>query len=374
MTDLSNLQIGTPGPFLPPWENAAKNARLIDSLGYDSMAFPDHFAGFVPESIWTPDITPLALIQQSPHTFFEMGAIMAACAAVTERVKLISSVTEPIRRNPVLLAQTFLTLDHVSSGRTVMGVGAGEIENIEPYGLTYSGQVGRLREALEIIRRIWSTHEPFDYEGRFYRLKGAVMSLRPALQDQPPQIWIAAHGPKMLGLAAEFGDGWVPTLLRPTDYGQSLKKILSERKKRGKTDPFTAAIWNWCILDDDEAECERLMHTPLAKAFALLYPSSEWKRLGYRHPFGGDFYSLRDYIPMRYDRETVLKAMDEVPDAVLQEFYMCGGSDSIIKKLEEYVRQGLQHIIIWNSTGMFDLDKTRSSYKVMKEVLAYVKG
>ena len=77
---------------------------------------------------------------------------------------------------------------------------------------------------------------------------------------------------------------------------------------------------------------------------------------------------------MRYEREETLKAIEEVPDAVLHEFYMCGGSDSMIEKLEEYVRQGLQHIIIWNSTGMFDLDKTRSSYKVMKEVLAYVKG
>jgi hypothetical protein len=117
-----------------------------------------------------------------------------------------------------------------------------------------------------------------------------------------------------------------------------------------------------------------MMNTPLARAFALLYPSSEWKRLGYKHPFGKDFYSLRDYIPMRYERDTVLKAMEQVPDAVLREFYMCGGADDMIKNLEEYVRQGLQHIILWNSTGMFDLDKTRSSYKVMKEVLAYVKG
>ncbi|RDE12616.1 MAG: hypothetical protein C4K47_07725 [Candidatus Thorarchaeota archaeon] len=374
MTDLSNLQIGVPGPFLPPWENAAKNARLIDSLGYDSMAFPDHFSGFVPESIWTPDITPLAMIQQSPHTFFEMSTIMAACAAVTERVKLISSVTEPIRRSPVLLAQTFLTLDHVSGGRAIMGIGAGEVENVEPYGFSYSGQVGRLKEALEIIERIWSTQEPFDYEGHFYKLKDAVMSLRPAIQDRPPQIWVAAHGPRMLDIAAEFGNGWIPTLLRPSIYGQSLKRILGNRKKLGKTGPFTAAIWNWSILDDDESECERLMHTPLAKAFALLYPGSEWKRLGHKHPFGDDFYPLRDYVPMRCERERVLRAIEEVPDAVLHEFYMCGCCDDMIKKLEEYVRQGLQHIILWNTTGMFDLDKTRSSYKVMKEVLAYVKG
>ncbi len=374
MMDIHDLKIGAPGPFLPPMESVEKNARTLDSLGYDSMVFPDHFAGFVPESIWTPDITPLAYFQQSPHTYYEIGTIMAACAVMTERIQLISAVTEPIRRHPVLLAQTYLTLDHISRGRTVMGIGAGEIENIEPYGLDYSNQVGKLREALEIIRMIWSTQEPFSYDGKYWKLKDAVMSLRPAVEDSPPPIWIAALGPKMLKLTAEFGDGWIPTLLQAKDYGERLKTIQDYRKKLDKTGPFTAALWNWVILDEDMSECERLMREPIARAFALLYPSSEWKRLGFEHPFGKDFYSLRDYIPMRYDRETTLKAMDQVPDDILREFYMLGDAESIIKQLEKYVEVGLEHIVLWNVTGMFDLEKTRGSFKIMKEVLAYVKG
>ncbi len=374
MTDIHDLEIGAPGPFLPPWESVEKNARTIDSLGYDSMAFPDHFAGFVPDSIWTPDITPLAFIQQSPHTYFELGSIMAACAVVTENIKLISAVTEPLRRHPILIAQTFLTLDHISKGRAILGIGAGEIENVEPYGLNYTGQVGKLRESLEIIRKVWNTHEPFSYDGKYWKLKDAVMSLRPAVQDKPPPIWIAAHGPKMLEVTAEFGKGWIPTLLQPKDFGEKLKTINKHRKQLDKSGPFTAALWNWVILDNDMDECERIMRTPLAKAFALLYPSSEWIRLGYDHPFGEDFYSLRDYVPMRYPRERVLAAIDCVPDDILREFYMLGDAESIIKKLEEYVDVGLNHMILWNSTGMFDLEKTRDSFKVMKEVLAYVKG
>ncbi len=374
MRDLQQLEIGTPGPFLPPFESVIKNARLIDDLGYDSMAFPDHFAGFIPESIWTSDITPLALIQQSPHTYYELSTIMAACATVTKRVRLVSAVTEPIRRHPVLLAQTFLTLDHISGGRVILGIGAGEIENIKPYGLDYSSQVGRLREALEIITTIWTTHEPFDYEGRYWQLNGAVMSLRPLVQDRPPPIWIAAHGPRMLRLAAEFGDGWIPTLLSPEDYGRRLREIMTHRYRLNRHERFTAALWNWCVLDPDESECERMIHTPLARAFALLYPSSEWARLGFEHPLGDDFYSLRDYIPMRYDRETILSAIDAVPTEVLHAFYMTGDAEAIIKVLEEYVRNGLEHIILWNATGMFDLNRTKQSYKVMKEILEYVKG
>ncbi|NOR38513.1 MAG: LLM class flavin-dependent oxidoreductase [Candidatus Thorarchaeota archaeon] len=374
MTDIHDLEIGAPGPFLPPYDNVVRNARTIDSLGYDSMAFPDHFAGFIPEEIWTPDVTPLALIQQSPHTYYEMASIMAACAVVTERVQLLSAVTEPLRRHPVLLAQTFLTLDHISRGRAIMGIGAGEIENVEPYGLSYSGQVGKLREALEIITTIWDTHEPFNYDGKFWKLRNAVMSLRPSVEGKPPPIWIAAHGPKMLRITAEYGDGWIPTLLQPRKYGEKLREIEHHRKELNQTGEFTAALWNWYILDEDVSECERMMNTPLAKAFALLYPSSEWNRLGYKHPFGDDFYSLRDYVPMRYDRETTLKAIAEVPDEVLREFYVFGDAEAIIKSLEDYTREGLQHVCMWNATGMFDLEKTRSSYKVLKEVLTYVKG
>ncbi len=374
MVDVHDLQIGAPGPFLPPWDRVKKNAELIDSLGYDSMAFPDHFAGFVPESIWTPDITPLALIQQSPHTFFELSSIMAASAVVTKHVDIISAVTEPIRRHPVLLAQTFMTLDHISEGRAILGIGAGEAENIEPYGLNYSGQVGKLREALEIITTIWQTHEPFDYEGEFWKLKDAVMSLRPSRADRPPRIWIAAHGPKMLNITAEFGDGWIPTLLDPTDYGHRLDQIMKARQRLKKESEFTAALWQWFILDDEPEECRRMMQTPLAKAFALLYPAELWTKLGYEHPLGSDFYSLRDYIPMRYGRKTILKAIDRVPQEILESFYVAGDADSVLDILEEYMKQGLEHIIMWNVTGMFDLERTRSSYRIMKEILEYVKG
>jgi phthiodiolone/phenolphthiodiolone dimycocerosates ketoreductase len=374
MVDIHELEIGAPGPFLPPWDNALKNAKTIDALGYDSMAFPDHFAGFIPESIWTGDVTPLAFFQQSPHTYYELAAIMGACAAVTEKVKLVSSVTEPIRRHPVLIAQTFLTLDHISRGRAILGIGAGEIENVEPYGLSYSGQVGKLRESLQIIRMIWDSHEPFDFKGKYWNMKDAVMSLRPSQEGQPPPIWIAAHGPKMLELAAEYGDGWIPTLLQPDDFGDKLKIILAHRQKLGRTGAFTPALWNWCILDKEPSECDRIMNTPLAKAFALLSPAVEWQKLGYDHPFGDTFHALTDYIPMRHDKDTTLKAIEEVPREVLENFYMIGDTEAMIKRLEKYCSQGLQHIIMWNATGMFDLSKTKPSYGVMKEILSYVKG
>jgi len=71
---------------------------------------------------------------------------------------------------------------------------------------------------------------------------------------------------------------------------------------------------------------------------------------------------------------TLLNAIEQFPTEVLDEFYMSGDSETMIKLLEEYVREGLQHIILWNVTGMFDLGRVRSSFFLLKEVLAYVKG
>ena len=72
--------------------------------------------------------------------------------------------------------------------------------------------------------------------------------------------------------------------------------------------------------------------------------------------------------------KTVVDAIDKVPDDVLREFYMLGNAESIIKRLEQYEKVGLNHMILWNSTGMFDLEKTRDSFKIMKDVLKYIKG
>jgi hypothetical protein len=76
---------------------------------------------------------------------------------------------------------------------------------------------------------------------------------------------------------------------------------------------------------------------------------------------------------MDYGRSEMLDAIEQVPDAVLEAFYMTGNAEEIISQLEEYCTAGLEHIILWNTTGMFDLEKTKESYRIMKEVLSYVK-
>lgn len=374
LVDISDMQIGAPGPIVPPISSAIKSCQRLETQGYDAMWFVDHFMGFIPDSVWTPDITSLAERLESPHIFLETYTMMAAAAATTQRIKIGSSVTDALRRHPVSIAQSFLTLDHISQGRTILGIGTGERENTEPYGISYSKRISKTRECLEIIRLMWKSNKPLNFDGKYWKLRDAILALKPVNEGYPPPIWVAAHGPRMYKIAAEFGDGWLPIALSPKKYSEGYSFIQKERKEFNRDHlPFTGSLWAWMVLDSDHEECHRIMNSHLGRFYALMLPPSTWKELGFDHPFG-DMNILTDFVPTRYNREQIIDAMSKVPEEVTHEFYIHGTFDDILKMLQKYCQGGLEHIIMGNMTSTIDPTKTKSSYGIMKEILDYVKS
>ena len=154
------------------------NLRLATLMGASALWLPDHFMSFTPAAVWRPEITPAARLVPSLDALLDPLQVLAITATRIRRVDLGTSVTESIRRHPMSLAQSFVTLDHIARGRAILGIGNGIRENTEPYGLSYADNVARLEEALVIIRRLWeSGGAPVDYEGRFWRLRDAVFRL-----------------------------------------------------------------------------------------------------------------------------------------------------------------------------------------------------
>lgn len=98
---------------------------------------------------------------------------------LTERVPLVSAVVDTVRRHPALLAQTALTLDHLSKGRFILGLGSGESENTVPYGFDFARPVSRFEEALRVIRLLWDTDGPVDFDGEFYCCTGPAWTPSP---------------------------------------------------------------------------------------------------------------------------------------------------------------------------------------------------
>ena len=154
---MSRVAIGSGGPIAPPAGAVVRRAKTLEKLGFGIIAWPDHLMGWLPESIWTRDVSRVAAMSpaRNPHVFLDPLITMAAAATGTERIRLATCVTDPLRRHPAVLANEFLTLHHMSGGRTILGIGAGEGENTIPYGIDYRYQVSRLDEALQVIRLLW---------------------------------------------------------------------------------------------------------------------------------------------------------------------------------------------------------------------------
>lgn len=190
-----NLSFGIFLPPLPTWAAIRERARLIESLGYDSLWMLDHFVN--PFDIQTP--------------WMEAWALLAAVAASTHQIRVGTLVTNIIYRNPALIAKQALTVDHISNGRLVLGMGAGSAADLShpmtgvpawPNG----ERVSRFKETVTIVDRMLRNPET-TYQGKYYQLQGAVM-LPPPVQRPRPALLIGAQGPRMVRIAAQYADNW----------------------------------------------------------------------------------------------------------------------------------------------------------------------
>lgn len=373
--DIDDIRIGTEGTFLPPFENGVNAVKRLEELGYDSVWWADHLMAWIPESIWTPDIAEVAAYRDTPHVFFDALCTIAVAAWSTKRILLGTAVTETFRRHPAVLAQAFLTLDHLSKGRVILGIGAGEGENVTPYGIEWSKPVGRLEEAIKIIRLLWENDKKVDFDGKFWKLKDAILALDPYEKGKYPPIWIGAMRPKMLEMTGRLGDGWLPSGLNLDLYREGLGIIRDSAKRAGR-DPneITPALYTYVFLDEDHAECHRMLGTPMAKNFALILPPEMFRRYGVQHPFGENYNGLLEFVPTRYDRKTMLEALEKVPTKLCEDNFLHGTPDEVIGQIENYAKIGLKHVALNNMTFFLDIRKIKSSFKCMKKILTYFKG
>lgn len=365
------ITVGTGGAIMPPVESLIKTAQRAERVGYDAIWWPDHWMGWHPESVWTPDVGEIAAYMPNPHMYLDPVAAMAAAAVVTERVRLGTAVTEPIRRHPSALAHEWISLDHLSKGRAILGIGAGEAENNEPYGIDYSKQVSKLEEALEIVRLLWSTTEKVDYEGQFWTLRDAVCGLAP-YGDAPPPIWVGALGPRMLDICGRLGDGWMPTVSMPVEvWTERFQTVRDAATKAGRdADAITGSCYALTIVAETHEEAHRLLDMPIPKGYCLVASHDEYAKHGAVHPFGEGFYGIRDYIPTRISREDGLRAIDAVPFEVAHDLTVHGTPDDLVEYARSYEAVGASHLILQNLTPLAAPAQTGPSFKLLDAVVA----
>jgi len=321
--------------------------RVARAAGLDVAWTVDHLQGFFPQVIWDKDLTFLADPSGSPHEYYDYQALLGYLARRAGRMHLAVGVTEPVRRHPVVLAQTALTLAHMTKRTLILGLGSGEAENTVPYGLPFKRPVARLEEAIQIIQKCFSSRGPFDFSGEFYQLERAVLDLRPP-KDRTPQLWVAAHGPRMLGITGRYGDGWYPTLpYTPQEYGDALGTIRDAATAAQRRPHSIVPGWQTLVvLGKDEAAARRLLEHRSVRFTALLAPDAVWRAHGAAHPLGEGFGGLVDFVPRDYERAVIDAAIDRVPTDLLAGTLLWGTPDMVYTRLRDFVDAGLRHVVL----------------------------
>jgi len=312
-------------------------------------------------------VTQLAASQDNPDIFFDPIAAIAATSQVTQTIQLGTAVTEVLRHHPVQLAQSSLTLAHLAPGRINLGIGAGEPAKLRPFGLDFESPVSRLEEGLQIIRLLWSTTEPVDFAGIHFQLSNAALGLAPP-PEGPPRLWVAAHGPRMLTLAARYGDGWLPTFLSVTDYAARLLALRAALADNGRQpDAVEAGMFAGVVVGKTRSEVSRLLASPLVRAMAITLPPSFYRERGFEPPLG-DMYGMMEFDPSQISTADALKVIDRVPPEIVADTLLHGTTEDVVEQILAYHRAGLRHIVLMNQTFFADASLTRSSFEQLSEV------
>jgi probable F420-dependent oxidoreductase len=214
-------------------------AVRAEELGYDSV--------FVGDSVLA-----------KPR--LEAVSVLSALAVKTSRVKLGTAVFLPCLRDPVFLAYQVATLDVISGGRVILGVGIGppkpaECEHeFETLGVPFRKRMFYMQEHMTLMRRLW-TEDDVTFEGKYYRCENVTLAPKPI--QKPVPMWIASATVETAWRrVARFGDGWFPNRVTPEEFAATWGKISAEAAAHGR-DPGVPAWYMTTCLGDDKAEAMR---------------------------------------------------------------------------------------------------------------------
>ena len=222
--------------------------QRAEALGFHSAWVVEHMFGTIPA------LAPVELLTYA--------------AAVTERLRLGAAVLLTALRTPVHTAKSLATLDQLSGGRLIVGVGLGGNPKVYPaFGLTASRRAARFAEGLRLMKRLW-TEPAVTAEGEFYRLENASLQPRP-LQTPHPPLWFGGHHPLALRRAVELGDGFIGAGSASTatfaEQMKVLRALLAERGGDASAFPIGKRVY--LAIDRDRARAGKR----LAEWFGAFY-------------------------------------------------------------------------------------------------------
>jgi probable F420-dependent oxidoreductase len=310
---MSALQLGL---LLPSRDLAARGDHDVTALV--DLAHRAEELGF--DSVWAGD-SPLARPRADALT------LLSAVAAVTHRVAIGTAVLLPALRHPVLLAHQLATIDRLSHGRLIVGVGAGfpysvTATQFHALGVPYDSRVQRMHEAVEALRRLFAD-EPAEYHGTHHAFSGVRLLPRPATPGGPP-IWLAGAGERSLRRIGRLGDGWLPYPPDPTSYAPGVATIEQAAAAAGRPGAVTPGFYATVCLDEDPARARALLRTSIERYYSAPLDTVEQLQALFAGTPEQCVAWLREYtdagarhVILRLAVEHHASALDQLADGVL---------------------------------------------------------
>ena len=224
-----------------------RSPDAIDTVAVRAVAQRAEALGF--QDLWVTENTLDHVMCLDPVV------VLTYAAAVTSRIRLGASVVVLAVHSPMMVAHQWATLDYLSRGRAILGVGLGREHHYREFAVPEEGRVRRFREAVDLIRLLW-TQERTTYRGRFYELEDVTMSPKPA--QRPLPIWMGVGHPNAIRRTAKMADGWMGSGGSSIDeFRRSvplLREALAEAGRDVATFPVSKRIF---IAVDERPELAR---------------------------------------------------------------------------------------------------------------------
>ena len=324
--------------------------------GAESYWVADHLPALVPRAIATPEYFGGARLVPSVDANLEPWTMLGHLAARNRlgRMRLGICVTDAGRRNPAVTAQAAATLHLLTKGRAMLGIGVGEREGNEPYGVEWTKPVARFEEAIATIRTLWdSGGDLVSRDSPYFPLRDAIFDL-PPYRGKWPEIWVAAHGPRMLRATGRYADGWAPVVLtNPTDYAKALDCVRAAASDADR-DPMsiTPGAVRTVVTGRSRDDVDEALNSVVLKSAMLGVPGETWARHGAEHPLGADFSGVQDVMPHTMKLHQVLSWTAKVPLSLTKEATFHGTPDDVVDQVAAWRDNGLRYLLVVNGGAL----------------------
>jgi F420-dependent oxidoreductase-like protein len=312
--------------IVPFWKNydrttVLRTARLAEDLGYDSIWVPEAWA-------------------------YEQFQLLTEIALATSRLGLATGIANVFSRSPGLLAMSAATLDEISGGRAILGLGtSGKIVVENFHGVPYAKPLTRLRETIAICRTLWRGGRLEPELSTEMDLRHFKLEMKPRRSDIP--VYVASLQDKAIREIGRSADGWVPTFW-PYRHLRDGIALVAEGARAAGRDPHAIEVAPFlAVVPLDDTAAARAMVKPLV-SFYIGGMGTYYHALFCRYGFKDNADLVRDL----YDKGDRKQAAAAVSDALVDAIAICGPAEHCREQLAEWRAQGMGRALVNLPTGV----------------------